>query len=55
MFKQIKAKNVALVTTYNQHLPLDFHTIHLLEDDFAILLELDEVYWKQRSREDWLK
>lgn len=26
-----------------------------MEDDLAGLLKVEEIYWKQRSREDWLK
>ncbi|XP_022158772.1 uncharacterized protein LOC111025237 [Momordica charantia] len=36
-------------------LPLDFTIIHDIENDLAGLLELEEIFWKQRSREDWLK
>lgn len=55
LFKQIKAQKAAIIDAYNQPLPLDFTIIHALENDLAGLLELEEIFWKQRSREDWLK
>lgn len=34
---------------------VDFNLIHGIELELDRLLEEDEIYWKQRSRENWLK
>lgn len=45
----------ALQEAYQNKLNIDFDSIHAIEFELDSLLEEEEIYWKQRSREDWLK
>lgn len=40
---------------YENDSGIDFSIIHVLEKRLDELLLEEEMYWKQRSREDWLK
>lgn len=40
---------------YKQPPPWDFRLIKNIEDQLDQALENEEIYWKQRSRENWLK
>lgn len=52
--KIIKCKR-ALQDAYNCFPNVDFDEIHGIEFELESLLEEEEIYWRQRSREDWLK
>lgn len=49
-----ECKNM-LKEAYNNGFSVDFNLIHGYELELDKLLEEEEIYWKQRSREDWLK
>lgn len=40
---------------YSKQPPWDFDEIKKIEDHLDKALQDDEIYWKQRSRENWLK
>lgn len=48
-------KKQAIQDAYGHGNPIDFSLIHSLEGDLARLLEEEEIYWHQRSRENWLR
>lgn len=45
----------ALKDAYSNILMVNFDVIHGLEFELDKLMEEEEIYWKQRSMEDWLK
>lgn len=44
-----------LKSVYEMPLPIDFTAVHSLERQLDKFLLEEEMYWKQRSRENWLK
>lgn len=52
---KIKICKRALQEAYNEFLEVDFTKIHAIEFELDKLLEEEEIYWKQRSRENWLR
>lgn len=51
---EICKKRQAIMDAYSRQL-IDFSLIHGLEGELNCLLEEEEIYWHQRSRENWLK
>lgn len=45
----------ALKEAYSNPHDINFDLVHSIEFDLNNLLEEEEIYWKQTSREEWLK
>lgn len=52
---KIKKCKSALQDAYSEFPKVDFTKIHAIEFELDSLLEEEEIYWKQRSRENWLQ
>ncbi|MDO7987362.1 reverse transcriptase domain-containing protein, partial [Sweet potato little leaf phytoplasma] len=52
---RIKECKSALKEAYKNIALIDFDSIHSIEFELDKLMEEEEIYWKQRSREDWLR
>lgn len=55
MFNHISILKLTLKEEYEWPYPLDFVKISAIEMELDKYLEDEEIYWKQRSRENWLK
>lgn len=55
LFQQIRSQRAAIQHAYSSMDPIDFSIIHAMENDLSKLLEEEEIYWHQRSKENWLK
>lgn len=52
---KIKMNKQALKEAYDYFPEVDFNKIHAIEFELDKLLEEEEIYWRQRSQENWLR
>lgn len=55
MFKMVNDQKLLLQQAYNKKLFLLFHEVEGFKDKLNKAMEDEEIYWKQRTKENWLK